>query len=301
MPFHLRRPMPWEHWRSCAGLVRWRVSRKPATQSRSGSSAPRSSRSASGTWSARPSRTPLPPRAESANPLIARIQRRSRPSLLNSLAFFGCVGLPAGFVAILGVIPTGGGIRRRLGASEQRGESGRSAMNRSHAPRGNAERDASRPLWCRSGQTTRSVEDGIPTQSVGTRGSRSRVESVGEGSRFWPFLGRTIYYTAVSRRMAGDLHTFPRSNSPTSGSENPGDVASARCACLPEGSRPVLASSVFVRIAHGERVDPAEVRRALDALDGSGESRTAPSSRRSSAAACRTTRSGRSPTSTWCS
>ena len=54
---------------------------------------------------------------------------------------------------------------------------------RSHAPRGNAVRDALRP-WAGPKAATQSVEEGIPTQSVGTRvGRLLRVVVISEDSR----------------------------------------------------------------------------------------------------------------------
>src|SRR5437016_14685187 len=54
---------------------------------------------------------------------------------------------------------------------------------RSHAPRGNAVRDAPRP-WAGPKVATPSVEDGIPTRSVGTRvGRLLRVVVISEHSR----------------------------------------------------------------------------------------------------------------------
>src|SRR5947209_3576316 len=53
---------------------------------------------------------------------------------------------------------------------------------RSHAPRGNAVRDAPRP-WAGPKVATPSVDDGIPTRSVGTRvGRLLRVVVISEDS-----------------------------------------------------------------------------------------------------------------------
>ncbi|MGP0069643.1 MAG: type II toxin-antitoxin system HigB family toxin [Isosphaeraceae bacterium] len=60
------------------------------------------------------------------------------------------------------------------------------ATRRSHAPRGNAVLDAPRPdgfLAAKWTRTTQSVEDGIPTQSVGTRSSPLLTSGYGEIAR----------------------------------------------------------------------------------------------------------------------
>jgi hypothetical protein len=65
---------------------------------------------------------PTPPPAKPAeNAIQARLDRRSRPSLVNSLLFFGLVGLPSGYAAIKGRYPGWGRHARAFGGGGDRG------------------------------------------------------------------------------------------------------------------------------------------------------------------------------------
>jgi hypothetical protein len=65
---------------------------------------------------------PPPPRPQPANAVEARLQRRSSPSLVNSLLFFGLVGLPSGYAALMGRYPGWGSHARAFSGGKKKPE-----------------------------------------------------------------------------------------------------------------------------------------------------------------------------------
>jgi hypothetical protein len=64
--------------------------------------------------------TQMPQRNQAANPANFRGARLSRPSLINSLMFFGLIGLPSGYAALRGGYPSWGMHARAFGSDEKR-------------------------------------------------------------------------------------------------------------------------------------------------------------------------------------
>jgi hypothetical protein len=61
----------------------------------------------------------VPGQEPAANPVLARLQRRSQPGLANSLAFFALVGLPSGYAALTGRYPSWGRHAAAFGAEKK--------------------------------------------------------------------------------------------------------------------------------------------------------------------------------------
>src|SRR5262249_36485420 len=79
---------------------------------------------------------------------------------------------------------------------------------RSHAPRGNARRDAPRPGYSRIG--TRSVRNWLPTRSVGTRSEQEQWYDAQDADRIGRGGGATSAWHAASRRRGPRLRWLPR-------------------------------------------------------------------------------------------